>query len=109
MMTAWFLTELSHNLSTSRNAPYIVFLVFTFFVDIPDHIKGTYAALCYEPIIKHLKKMGVTAVELEPVHHHVDEKFLLDKVSQPSKLRSYSKSHLEISVRSILIWLELIF
>jgi glycogen operon protein len=47
--------------------------------DIPEHIKGTYAALCYEPIVKHLKKLGVTAVELEPIHHHVDEKFLLDK------------------------------
>ena len=53
---------------------------FFIIVDIPEHIKGTYAALCYEPCVKHLKKLGVTAIELEPIHHHVDEKFLLDKV-----------------------------
>eukprot|EP00026_Physarum_polycephalum_P002193 Phypoly_transcript_02198.p1 GENE.Phypoly_transcript_02198~~Phypoly_transcript_02198.p1 ORF type:complete len:788 (+),score=123.44 Phypoly_transcript_02198:321-2684(+) len=47
--------------------------------DIPEHVRGTYAGLCSEPFIEHLKKLGVTAVELEPIHHHVDEKNLLDK------------------------------
>lgn len=47
--------------------------------DIPEHIRGTYAGLCSEPFIEHLKKLGVTALELEPIHHHVDEKNLLDK------------------------------
>jgi isoamylase len=50
------------------------------FVDIPEHVRGTYAGLCSEPFIEHLKKLGVTALELEPIHHHVDEKNLLDKV-----------------------------
>jgi glycogen operon protein len=47
--------------------------------DVPEHIRGTYAGLCSEPFIMHLKKLGVTAIELEPIHHHVDEKNLLDK------------------------------
>eukprot|EP01117_Protostelium_nocturnum_P017862 TRINITY_DN734_c0_g1_i1.p1 TRINITY_DN734_c0_g1~~TRINITY_DN734_c0_g1_i1.p1 ORF type:complete len:1342 (-),score=550.59 TRINITY_DN734_c0_g1_i1:151-4176(-) len=47
--------------------------------EIPEHVRGTYSALCFEPIIKHLKKIGVTAIELLPIHHHVDEKFLIDK------------------------------
>jgi len=47
--------------------------------DIPDHLRGSYAALCYEPIIKHLKKLGVTAVELMPIHHHVNDRHLVDK------------------------------
>lgn len=47
--------------------------------DVPEHIRGTYAGLCHESIISHLKKLGVTAIELEPIHHHVDEKPTLDK------------------------------
>lgn len=47
--------------------------------DIPEHIRGTYAGIASEPFIMHLKKLGVTAIELEPIHHHVDEKHLLDK------------------------------
>lgn len=45
--------------------------------DIPESIRGTYLGLCSEPAIEHLKKLGVTAVELLPVHHHVDEHRLI--------------------------------
>lgn len=45
--------------------------------DIPEHLRGTYTAVCFEPIIKHLKHLGVTAVEFMPVHHRVDDKNLL--------------------------------
>jgi isoamylase len=38
--------------------------------DIPEAIRGTYDALTTEPALEHLTKLGVTAVELMPVHHH---------------------------------------
>ncbi len=47
--------------------------------DIPDHLRGTYAALASQPVLDHLLSLGVTAVELMPVHHHVDEWHLKDK------------------------------
>lgn len=40
---------------------------------VPDSLRGTYAGLATEAAINHLLKLGVTAVELMPVHHHVDE------------------------------------
>ncbi|MGA2925027.1 MAG: glycogen debranching protein GlgX [Solirubrobacteraceae bacterium] len=47
--------------------------------DIPEHLRGTYAGLASEPAIEHLLGLGVTAVELMPVHHIADESFLADK------------------------------
>lgn len=44
--------------------------------EIPEKLRGTYAGLATKPVIKHLKKLGVTAVELMPVHHHVDHRHL---------------------------------
>lgn len=44
--------------------------------DIPEKLRGTYAGLATRPAIAHLKKLGVTAVELMPVHHHVDHRHL---------------------------------
>ncbi|MGO9151818.1 glycogen debranching protein GlgX, partial [Mycobacterium sp.] len=35
---------------------------------VPDSVKGTYAGLASDPIIKHLTSLGITAVELMPVH-----------------------------------------
>jgi glycogen operon protein len=46
---------------------------------VPDAIRGTYAALGSDPIIDHLLDLGVTAVELLPVHHHLDDHFLTQK------------------------------
>jgi glycogen operon protein len=40
---------------------------------LPDHLRGTYRGLASEPSIRHLKSLGVTAVELMPVHAHADE------------------------------------
>ncbi len=40
---------------------------------VPASLRGTYLGLASEPVISHLKKLGVTAVELMPVHEHVDE------------------------------------
>jgi glycogen operon protein len=40
---------------------------------IPEHQRGTYAGLAHPVIIEHLRDLGVTAVELMPVHQHVPE------------------------------------
>jgi len=37
---------------------------------LPEKLRGTYAGLASDPFIRHLKSLGVTAVELMPVHHH---------------------------------------
>ena len=47
--------------------------------EVPEKLRGTYAGLASEASIQHLRSLGVTAVELIPVHHHVDERHLLDK------------------------------
>lgn len=41
--------------------------------DIPPEIRGTYAGLASAPAIRHLQSLGVTAIELLPVHARVDE------------------------------------
>jgi len=45
---------------------------------VPEHLRGTYLGLTSEPILDHLLKLGVTAVELMPVHHMLNERHLLD-------------------------------
>lgn len=47
--------------------------------EIPDDIRGTYKALCHPVTIKYLKDLGVTAVELMPVHHFVSDHHLQEK------------------------------
>ncbi len=47
--------------------------------DIPDQIRGTYAAVAHPAIIEHLTSLGVTAIELLPVHHFVNDSTLIDK------------------------------
>jgi isoamylase len=46
---------------------------------IPEELRGTYAGLGHEAAIAHLLELGVTTVELLPVHQHVPEPFLLDR------------------------------
>jgi isoamylase len=47
--------------------------------DVPEELRGTYAGLAHPVTIEYLKKLGVTAVELMPVHHFVDDRLLVDK------------------------------
>ena len=47
--------------------------------EVPEKLRGTYAGLSSEAAIDYLTKLGVTAVELLPVHEHIDERHLLDK------------------------------
>ncbi|ROQ41384.1 glycogen operon protein [Frondihabitans sp. PhB188] len=44
---------------------------------VPEDLRGTYAGLAHENTIAYLRELGVTAVELLPVHHHVDEQRLV--------------------------------
>jgi glycogen operon protein len=46
---------------------------------VPDRLQGTYAGLASEAAIRHLTDLSVTAVELMPVHHHVDDRHLVEK------------------------------
>jgi glycogen operon protein len=47
--------------------------------DVPEHLRGTYAGMASEPVIQHLRKLGVTALELMPVHYFVDDRHLVDR------------------------------
>jgi isoamylase len=47
--------------------------------DVAHEHRGTYAGLASPPIIEHLQRLGVTAVELMPVHQFVHDKVLVDK------------------------------
>jgi glycogen operon protein len=47
--------------------------------DVPEHLRGTYAGLASPAALRHLHDLGITAVELLPVHYHVDEPFLLER------------------------------
>ena len=47
--------------------------------EIPEEIRGSYAAIAHPVIIKHLKQLGVTAIELLPVHYFLDEQHLIEK------------------------------
>jgi len=47
--------------------------------DIPEHLRGTYAGLANDASIRYLTELGVTAVELLPVHQFVHDGHLIDK------------------------------
>ena len=47
--------------------------------ELPEEIRGTYAGLVHPAVLTHIKKLGVTAVELMPVHHFVSERHLADR------------------------------
>jgi isoamylase len=47
--------------------------------EVPPALRGTYLGLASEPIVEHLLSLGVTAVELMPVHHHVDDRHLQER------------------------------
>jgi len=46
---------------------------------VPEPLRGTYAGLATAPVIDHLKRLGVTTVELMPVHSFVDDRHLLER------------------------------
>jgi isoamylase len=46
---------------------------------VPEPLRGRYAALTLEPVIDHFRSLGVTAVELMPVHHHSYDRHLVER------------------------------
>ena len=46
---------------------------------VPEQLRGTYAGLAHPCSINYFKRLGVTAVELLPIHHFIDEGHLVDK------------------------------
>ncbi|MCM8794294.1 MAG: glycogen debranching protein GlgX [Candidatus Omnitrophica bacterium] len=47
--------------------------------DVPETLRGTYAGLCSEAAIRHLTDLGITTVELMPIHHHVIDRHLAER------------------------------
>jgi isoamylase len=47
--------------------------------DVPEHQRGTYAGLAHPSVIAHLQRLGVTAVELMPVHQFIPEQAMVDR------------------------------
>ncbi|MDQ3397760.1 MAG: glycogen debranching protein GlgX, partial [Deinococcota bacterium] len=47
--------------------------------EVPKSLRGTYLGLASEPIVEHLKGLGVTAVELLPVQHFIQDRHLVDR------------------------------
>ena len=48
-------------------------------LDVPPDIRGTYAGLAYPSVIEYLRKLGVAAIELMPIHQFVNDSFLQEK------------------------------
>ncbi|HEX3148054.1 MAG TPA: glycogen debranching protein GlgX [Gemmataceae bacterium] len=48
-------------------------------LDVPDNVRGTYAGLASDAVIQHLKSLNVSAIELLPIHHHLNDRYLIDK------------------------------
>ena len=46
--------------------------------DVPPELRGTYAGLACDAALAHLRRLGVTAVELLPIHHHLTGRSLVD-------------------------------
>jgi glycogen operon protein len=46
---------------------------------VPPALRGTYAGLSCAPVVDHLKRLGVTALELMPVHAFIDDRHLLER------------------------------
>jgi len=47
--------------------------------DVPPELRGTYAGLATAPVVDYLKRLGITAVELMPVHAFIDDRHLVEK------------------------------
>ncbi len=47
--------------------------------DVPEDLRGTYAGVAHPAVIEHLQKLGVTAIELMPVHQFVQDSTLAEK------------------------------
>ncbi len=46
---------------------------------VPDHLRGTYGGIASQAAIDHLRRLGVTAVELMPIHAFIDDRHLIER------------------------------
>jgi len=46
---------------------------------VPEGLRGSYLGVASEPVVKHLHKLGITAVELQPIHDFIDEHALVQR------------------------------
>src|SRR5947208_2436947 len=51
----------------------------TLFRSVPINLRGTFAGLMHHEIIDHIRELGITALELLPVHAFVDDSYLVEK------------------------------
>lgn len=47
--------------------------------DIPEELRGTYGGIAHPATIEYLKNLGITSVELMPIHHFVDDHHLVER------------------------------
>src|SRR5215213_2152213 len=47
--------------------------------EVPEELRGTYAGLAHPAVVEYLHSLGVTAVELMPVHQFISDKFIQDR------------------------------
>ncbi|WP_411104179.1 glycogen debranching protein GlgX [Streptomyces sp. cmx-4-9] len=47
--------------------------------EVPEHLRGTYAGVAHPAVVRHLQALGVTALELMPVHQFTQDGFLTDR------------------------------
>ncbi|TVP45607.1 MAG: glycogen debranching enzyme GlgX [Gemmatimonadales bacterium] len=47
--------------------------------EVPEELRGTFAGMAHPAVIGHLKELGVTTVELMPIHYFVDERHLVER------------------------------
>jgi isoamylase len=47
--------------------------------EVPAPLRGSFAGLCCPPVVEHLRRLGVTTVELMPVHAFVDDRRLVEQ------------------------------
>src|SRR5215210_4376165 len=47
--------------------------------EVPEELRGTYAGLAHPSVVEYLRALGVTAVELMPVHQFISDKFIQDR------------------------------
>ncbi|CAN5755700.1 glycogen debranching protein GlgX [soil metagenome] len=46
---------------------------------VPEHLRGTFAGMAQDEVIEHIRSLGVTSVELLPIHTFLDQPFLTEK------------------------------
>ncbi|MGL4832685.1 MAG: glycogen debranching protein GlgX [Propionibacteriaceae bacterium] len=46
---------------------------------VPEHLRGTYAGLAYPAVIEHFTTLGITAIQLLPIHHFISEPFIVGR------------------------------